>query len=41
MVGWLEVSLDEPGTLPGFDVQSAARKLTVPLGEHVIRDGCA
>jgi hypothetical protein len=41
MVGWLEVSIDEPGTLTVFDVQSAAHKLTVPLGEHVIRDGCA
>lgn len=36
-VGWLEPGIDQPGSIILFDVPSAARSLTVPFGENVLR----
>ena len=37
-VGWLQPGIDQPGSMMLFDVPSAARTLTVPLGENVTRE---
>lgn len=37
-VGWLQSGIDHPGSMTLFDVRSAARVLTVPLGEKVSRE---
>jgi hypothetical protein len=38
-VGWLQPGIDEPGSMTIFDLPSAARRLSVPLGENVTREG--
>lgn len=37
-VGWLQTGIDQPGSMTLFHVLSAARPLTVPLGENVTRE---